>query len=132
MNREKLYNEKCRLDGLHDGCESEDLRVVTGAVSCLYNSLYVFHIDGYDGIRDAREYLYDTDRKYPINIPPEGWNYCIKSSIKEVISIIESIDGIRLLDYYSDVHEVSLEFWIEILLAYIDQIIDLELLGEGE
>ena len=132
LNREKLYNEKCRLDGLHDGCISDDLRAITGAVSCLYTSLYVFHIDGYDGIRDAREYLYDTNTKYSINTPPEGWNYCIKTSINEVIGILESIDGVHLLEYYSNVDEVPVELWIDILLEYIDQILNNKLLGEGE
>ena len=132
LNREKLYNEFCRLDGLLALCTDENLRAITGAVSCIYSSLYTFHIDGYDGIRNAREYLYDTNHKYVINIPPEGWTYCINKSINEVIGVIEAIDGIRLLDYYSDVFEVSTESWIDILLEYVDQILDLELLGEGE
>lgn len=132
LNREKLYNEFCRLDGLLALCTDENLRAITGAVSCLYTSLYTFHIDGYDGIKDAREHLYDTNHKYSINMPPDGWSYCINSSIKDVISVLEAVDGISLLDFYSDVYGVMTESWIEILLEYVDQILDLELLGEGE
>lgn len=132
LNREKLYNEFCRLDGLLALCTDENLRPITGAVSCLYTSLYTFHIDGYDGIKDAREHLYDTNHKYSINMPPDGWSYCINSSIKDVISVLEAVDGISLLDFYSDVYGVMTESWIEILLEYVDQILDLELLGEGE
>ena len=127
-----MYNEFCRLDGLLALCTDENLRAITGAVSCIYSSLYTFHIDGYDGIRNAREYLYDASHKYSINIPPDGWSYCINSSIKDIIGVIEAVDGISLLDFYSDVYEVQTKSWIEILLEYVDQILDLELLGEGE
>ena len=132
LNREKLYNEFCRLDGVLAICTDENLRAITGAVSCLYSSLYTFHIDGYDGIKDAREYLHDVNHKYSINMPPDGWSYCINSSIKDIIGVIEAIDGICLLDFYSDVFEVHIDQWIEILLEYVDQILNKELLGEGE
>ena len=121
----KLYNEVCRLDGLSVLCTDEKLLHITLAVQRLYEALYNINDTA---ISDAVKILNKTIVKYPVIEEPKGWGCCMKSSIKKVIKLIESMKGIRLIEYQLDVYDSSIGSWIDVLIEYIQQITDSGLL----
>ena len=123
----KLYNEVCRLDGLSVLCTDEKLLHITLGVQRLYEALYNVNDTA---ISDARKMLNNIIVKYHVIEEPKGWGCCMKSSIKKVIKLIESMKGIRLIEYRLDVYDSSIGSWIDVLTEYAQQIIDCGLLLE--
>lgn len=123
----KLYNEVCRLDGLSVLCTDEKLLHITIGVQRLYEALYNVNDTA---ISDARKMLNNIIVKYHVIEEPKGWGCCMKSSIKKVIKLIESMKGIRLIEYQLDVYDSSIGSWIDVLTEYALQIIDCGLLLE--
>ena len=123
----KVYNEVCRLDGLSVLCTDEKLLHITLGVQRLYEALYNVNDTA---ISDARKMLNNIIVKYHVIEEPKGWGCCMKSSIKKVIRLIESMKGIRLIEYQLDVYDSSIESWIDVLTEYVLQIIDCGLLLE--
>ena len=121
----KLYNEVCRLDGLSVLCTDEKLLHITLSVQRLYEALY--NVNGTE-ISDANKILNNTIMKYHVIEEPKGWGCCMKSSIKKVIKMIESMKGISLIEYQLDVYDSSIGSWVDVLTEYIQQIIDCGLL----
>lgn len=126
LNKEILWNEICRMDGLGYGSTNKKLKSITIGLENLYRSLYSFHIGGYKDIDDARMMLYNDTNDTTLRITI-GWNICAKTSINEIIKMIESMDGIEKLDYYKD--STSILTWIDALLEYVNQIVYCKLLG---
>ena len=122
-----LYNEVCRLDGLSVLCTDEKLLHITLGVQRLYEALYNINDTA---ISDARKILNNIIVKYHVIEEPKGWGCCMKSSIKKVIKLIESMKGIRLIEYQLDVYDSSIGSWIDVLTEYVLQIIDCGLLLE--
>ena len=123
----KVYNEVCRLDGLSVLCTDEKLLHITLGVQRLYEALYNVNDTA---ISDARKMLNNIIVKYHVIEEPKGWGCCMKSSIKKVIKLIESMKGIRLIEYQLDVYDSSIGSWIDVLTDYALQIIDCGLLLE--
>ena len=123
----KLYNEVCRLDGLSVLCTDEKLLHITLGVQRLYEALYNVNDTA---ISDARKMLNNIIVKYHVIEEPKGWGCCMKSSIKKVIKLIESMKGIRLIEYQLDIYDSSIGSWIDVLTEYALQIIDCGLLLE--
>lgn len=121
----KLYNEVCRLDGLSVLCTDEKLLRITLGVQRLYEALYNLNDRA---ISDARKILDNTITKYHGIEEPKSWGCCMKSSIKKVIKLIESLKGIRLIEYQLDVYDSSIGSWVDILTEYVQQITDCGLL----
>ena len=46
----------------------------------------------------------------------------MKSSIRKVIKLIESLNGVRLIEYQLDVYDSSIGSWIDVLTEYVQQI----------
>lgn len=127
LDNTKLYNEVCRLDGLSVLCTDEKLLHITLGVQRLYEALYNVNDTA---ISDARKMLNNIIVKYRVIEEPKGWGCCMKSSIKKVIKLIESMKGIRLIEYRLDVYDSSIGSWIDVLTEYALQIIDCGLLLE--
>lgn len=127
LDSTKLYNEVCRLDGLSVLCTDEKLLHITLGVQRLYEALYNVNDTA---ISDARKILNNIIVKYHVIEEPKGWGCCMKSSIKKVIKLIESMKGIRLIEYRLDVYDSSIGSWIDVLTEYAQQIIDCGLLLE--
>ena len=123
----KLYNEVCRLDGLSVHNTDKKLLHITLGVQRLYEALYNFNDTA---ISDARKMLNNIIVKYHVIEEPKGWGCCMKSSIKKVIKLIESMKGIRLIKYQLDVYDSSIGSWIDVLTEYAQQITDCGLLLE--
>lgn len=115
----KLYNEICRLDGLSVLCTDEKLLRITLGVQRLYEALYNLNDRA---IYDARIMLDNTVMKYYAIEEPRGWGCCMKSSIKKVIKMIESMKSIKLIEYQLDVYDSSIGSWVDVLTEYTQQI----------
>lgn len=115
----KLYNEVCRLDGLSALCTDEKLLRITLGVQRLYEALYNLNDRA---IYDASKILNNIIEKYYVIEEPKGWGCCMKSSIKKVIKLIESLKGVRLIEYQLDVYDSSTGSWIDVLTEYVQQI----------
>lgn len=123
----KLYNEVCRLYGLSVLCTDEKLLHITLAVQRLYEALYNVNDTA---ISDARKILDNTITKYRVIEEPKSWGCCMKSSIKKVIKLIESLKGIRLIEYQLDIYDSSIGSWVDVLTEYVQQITECGLLIE--
>lgn len=126
LNKEVLWNEICRMDGLAYGSTNRKLKKITIGLENVYRSLYNFHVGGYKDIDDARLVLSNEINVTFISINI-GWSLCAKTSIDEIIKMIESIDSIEKLDYYKDSSSVLTH--IDALLEYTNQIVYCKLLG---
>ena len=115
----KLYNEVCRLDGLSALCTDEKLLRITLGVQRLYEALYN---NNTIAISDAGKILNKTITKYYVIEEPKSWGCCMKSSIQKVIKLIESLNGVRLIEYQLDVYDSSIGSWIDVLTEYVQQI----------
>lgn len=115
----KLYNEVCRLDGLSALCTDEKLLHITLGVQRLYEALYN---NNSIAISDAGKILNKTITKYCVIEEPKSWGCCMKSSIRKVIKLIESLKGVRLIEYQLDVYDSSIGSWIDVLTEYVQQI----------
>lgn len=115
----KLYNEVCRLDGLSVLCADEKLLHITLGVQRVYEALYN---NNSIAISDAGKILNKTITKYCVIEEPKSWGCCMKSSIKKVIKLIESLNGVRLIEYQLDVYDSSIGSWIDVLTEYVQQI----------
>ena len=127
LNTIKLYNEVCRLDGLSVLCTDEKLLRITVAVQRLYEALYNLNDRP---IEDARKFLDKIIAKYYVIEEPKGWGCCMKSSIKKVIKMIESMKSISLIEYELDVYDSSIGSWVDVLTEYVQQITECGLLIE--
>ena len=116
----KLYNEVCRLDGLSVLCTDEKLLHITLGVQRLYEALY--NNNNSIAISDAGKILNKTITKYCVIEEPKSWGCCMKSSIKKVIKLIESLKGVRLIEYQLDIYDSSIGSWIDVLTEYVQQI----------
>lgn len=115
----KLYNEVCRLDGLSVLCTDEKLLHITLGVQRLYEALYN---NNSIAISDAGKILNKTITKYCVIEEPKSWGCCMKSSIQKVIKLIESLNGVRLIEYQLDVYDSSIGSWIDVLTEYVQKI----------
>ena len=121
----KLYNEVCRLDGLSVLCTDEKLLRITIGVQRLYEALYNLNDRA---IYDARRMLDHIIETYYMIEEPKAWGCCMKSSIKKVIKMIESMKSIALIEYQLDVYDSSIGSWVAVLTEYMQQISDCGLL----
>ena len=121
----KLYNEVCRLDGLSALCTDEKLLRITLGVQRLYEALYNLNDRA---IYDANKILNNIIEKYYVIEEPKGWGCCMKSSIKKVIKMIESMKSIALIEYQLDAYDSSIGSWVDVLTEYVQQITDCGLL----